>query len=44
MFRTSKCSSLGRLYLQFYGISFMNLCQQSGRWQDMLDQAHPAID
>ena len=36
----------GDLYMQFYGISFMLLYRQSGRWQDMLDtqyQAYPAI-
>ena len=30
--------------MQFYGISFMHPYKQSGRWQDVLDQAHPAID
>jgi len=30
--------------MQFYGISFTHPYQQSGRWQDVFDQAHPAID
>ena len=29
------------LYMQFYGISFIHLYKQPGRWQY---QAHPAID
>jgi hypothetical protein len=28
------------LYMQFYGISFMRTYNQSGRWQDVLDQAY----
>jgi len=34
------------LYMQFYGISFMHSCKQSGRWQDVPNtqhQAHPAL-
>ena len=43
VFRTSKCSSSGRLVHVVYGISFMHPYKQSGRWQDVY-QAHPAID
>jgi len=32
------------LYMQFYSISVMQLYQQSGRRQDLFDQANPAID
>jgi len=28
------------LYMQFYGIYFMRPYKQSGRWQEMFDQAH----
>jgi hypothetical protein len=32
-------------YMHFYGIPFMHLYKQSGRWQDVFQyQAHPAID
>ena len=31
MFRTTKCSSSGRFYMQFYGISFMYAYKQSSR-------------
>jgi hypothetical protein len=31
------------LFLQFYGISVMHPYKQSGRWQNMFDEAHPAI-
>jgi hypothetical protein len=45
MFGTSKCSSSGRLYKQFYGIAFVGPYKQSGRWQDVLDpHGTPAID
>ena len=37
MFRTSKCSSSGRIYTQFCGISFMHPYKHSGRWQDVFD-------
>jgi hypothetical protein len=30
--------------MQFYVISSMHPFNQSGRWQDMLDRTHPAID
>ena len=26
--------------MQLYVISFMHLCKQSGRWQDVFDQAY----
>jgi hypothetical protein len=42
MFRTSKCSSSGRLvlYMQFHSISLMHPYKQSGLWQDVLDIKH----
>jgi len=30
----------GKLYMQFYDISFMRQYKQSGRWQDVLDIKH----
>jgi len=36
-FRTSNCSSSGRLILLFYGIAFRRPYKQSSRRQDVLD-------
>jgi len=30
--------------MQFYAISFTHPYKLSGRWQDVFDQTHPAID
>jgi len=37
MFRTTKCSSSGRLLHGFYGIYFMHPNKQTDRYQDVLE-------
>jgi len=39
IFQTSKCAFSGRFVHEVFSISFMCPYKQSGRWQDVLDQA-----